>query len=76
MAADGAADEAEASLRAELRELDERIAELRREIEALPEDMKDPEDGAVAVRTFEEEEALLELLEARRAELLHQFGEG
>ena len=71
-----ATDEPEAALREELRTIDERLAELRQELEGLQDDLRDADDSAAAITLVEEQEALIETLETRRAQLARQLGEG
>jgi predicted nucleic acid-binding Zn-ribbon protein len=63
------------TLRQELRALDERLAKLRAELEGLREEMRDYDDSPTATGLLLEQEALIEALEGRRAELLEQLGE-
>ena len=62
-------------IRDQLRALDERLAKLRAELEGLREDMRDYDDSPTATGLLLEQEALIEGLEGRRAELLEQLGE-
>jgi chromosome segregation ATPase len=71
-----AADEPHPALSEELRMIDERLAELRQELEGLQDDLRDADDSAAAITLVEEQQALIETLEARRAELRRQLGEG
>jgi len=71
-------DDPRAEQREELRSLDERIASLRAELDELRDAGREPgdqEDGALALRTLEEERALLGALEERRRELAAELGE-
>ena len=63
------------AVREELRALDERLAKLRAELEGLREEMRDYDDSPTATSLLLEQEALIEALEGRRAELLEQLGE-
>ena len=63
------------AIRDELRALDERLAKLRAELEGLREEMRDYDDSPTATSLLLEQEALIEALEGRRAELLEQLGE-
>ena len=72
MSADG--DERDA-LRRELRELDERLIELRGELEGLREEMRDYDDSPTATSLLLQQQALIEALEVRRAELAEQLAE-
>ena len=63
------------AVRDELRALDERLAKLRAELEGLREEMRDYDDSPTATSLLLEQEALIEALEGRRAELLEQLGE-
>jgi hypothetical protein len=63
------------TLRQELRALDERLAKLRAELEGVREEMRDHDDSPTATSLLLEQEALIEALEGRRAELLEQLGE-
>jgi hypothetical protein len=67
------------ALRDELRDVDEEIAQLRRGLEQLRASTDGPTDSAeiaATVTAAEEQEALIAILEARRADLLRQLGEG
>ncbi len=72
MSADG--DERDA-LRGELRELDERLIELRGELEGLREEMRDYDDSPTATSLLLQQQALIAALEVRRAELAEQLAE-
>jgi regulator of replication initiation timing len=63
------------AVRDELRALDERLAKLRAELAGLREEMRDYDDSPTATGLLLEQEALIEALEGRRAELLEQLGE-
>jgi hypothetical protein len=66
-------------LREELRSLEERIAQLRAELDEQrdsPPDPGDQEDAASRLETFEEERALLEALERRRRVVQAELGDG
>jgi hypothetical protein len=63
------------AIRDELRALDERLAKLRAELEGVREEMRDYDDSPTATGLLLEQEALIEALEGRRAELLEQLGE-
>jgi hypothetical protein len=62
------------AVRDELRALDERLAKLRAELAGLREEMRDYDDSPTATSLLLEQEALIEALEGRRAELLEQLG--
>jgi hypothetical protein len=67
------------ALRDELRSVDEELAQLRRGMEQLRESADGPTDSAeiaATVTAAEEQDALIATLEARRADLLRQLGEG
>ncbi len=67
------------ALRDELRTVDEELAQLRRGMEQLRESADGPTDSAeiaATVTAAEEQDALIAALEARRADLLRQLGEG
>jgi hypothetical protein len=67
------------ALRDELRSVDEELAQLRRGREQLRESADGPTDSAeiaATVTAAEEQDALIATLEARRAGLLRQLGEG
>jgi chromosome segregation ATPase len=68
-------DEPEAALIEELRTIDERLAELRQELEGLQDDLRDADDSAAAITLVEEQQAVIETLEARRGELRRRLGE-
>jgi hypothetical protein len=71
-------DDPRQELREELGSLDERIASLRAELEELRDAGREPgdqEDGALALRTHEEEQAVLDALEQRRREVAGELGE-
>lgn len=72
MSADG--DERDA-LRRELRELDEQLIELRGELEGLREEMRDYDDSPTATSLLLQQQALIDALEVRRAELAEQLAE-
>jgi hypothetical protein len=64
------------ALRTELRELDERLVELRGQLDDLREDMRDYDDSPTATSLLLEQEALIAALEERRLALLEQLREG
>jgi chromosome segregation ATPase len=64
-----------AALRRELRELDERLFELREELEGLWEEMRDYDDSPTATTLLLQQQALIEALDVRRADLAEQLGE-
>ena len=71
-------DESEADLREHLRQIDEEIKELRHELDALREDMRDTrdwEDSGTVTQLLEEQEAVVETLERHRMELLERLGQ-
>ena len=57
------------ALRLELRELETRLLQLREELAALREEMRDYDDSPTATSLLLQQEALIDALEARRAEL-------
>jgi hypothetical protein len=64
------------ALRTELRELDERLVELRGQLDDLREDVRDYDDSPTATSLLLEQQALIAALEERRLALLEQLGEG
>lgn len=57
------------ALRLELRELEARLLQLREELGALREEMRDYDDSPTATSLLLQQEALIDALEARHAEL-------
>jgi predicted component of type VI protein secretion system len=57
------------ALRRELRELEARLLQLREELGALREEMRDYDDSPTATSLLLQQEALIDALEARHAEL-------
>lgn len=67
------------ALRDELHDVDDELAQLRRGMEQLRDSTDGPTDAAEIAATLtaaEEQGALIAALEARRADLLRQLGEG
>jgi hypothetical protein len=76
------ADTRTAALREELRVVEEDLArlretaaELRRRIGSRDDDPTDPEERSLLITTAEEQEALIEVLEQRREDLLRRLRE-
>jgi chromosome segregation ATPase len=59
----------------DLARLRESAAELRRRIGSRDDDPTDPEERSTLITTAEEQEALIEVLEQRREDLLRRLGE-
>jgi hypothetical protein len=59
----------------DLAELRETAAELRRRIGSRDDDPTDPEERSLLITTAEEQEALIEVLEQRREDLLRRLRE-
>ena len=59
----------------ELAQLRESAAELRRRIGSRDDDPTDPEERSLLIATAEEQEALIEVLEQRREDLLRRLHE-
>jgi hypothetical protein len=77
-----AGDDARDAVRAELRSVEEQLAELRRtaaqirrEIGEREDGAVDPEDLAATLTSVQEQEALVGALETRRESLLRRLGE-
>ncbi len=72
-------DEAQAALREDLRLVDEELADLRRTVRELRNQIRDtgpsdPEDRTAAITAADEQEALVSALETRRDRLRRQLG--
>jgi uncharacterized coiled-coil DUF342 family protein len=74
-------DEAEAELREELRQVEAELVELRQEVDDLRREIGDRSSGpgdrvdmTTLITTFEMQEAVLDTLEARRADLKRRLG--
>jgi hypothetical protein len=74
--------EPQAALREELREVDDELARQRADLDDLRKELGDPseqpvepEDRANLLTELETQEAVIETLEARRADLLKRLGE-
>jgi hypothetical protein len=62
--------ELSARARDDLRELDERIAELRRVVDDVRSELADTSDKASVIEAAEQQEALIAQLEVRRREII------
>ena len=67
-------DDERSALRGELSSLNETIREIRAELQELGDDLRQPDEGALAGRIAVEEQALLDRLERRRNEVRRLLG--
>jgi hypothetical protein len=67
-------DDAREALQRELRQLDDQLSEMRAELEALRDDRHDSDDTASITRMVDEQTAVIDVLEARRLELVRRLG--